>query len=89
MTKAIRIRQKAEQLRLHLLQQQALLDAQLADTGMADPIRRVTGQSSLEHAIESTTKMIRSLDRVLHEHVPPLVTTVQGLSRMKQWNASA
>ena len=89
MTKAQRVRQKAEQLRLHLLHQQAVLDTQMEDAGLADPIRRVTGQSSLEHAIESTTQMIRSLDRVLHEHTPPLVTTVQGLSRMKHWTASA
>jgi hypothetical protein len=82
MTEARRIRAKAQQLRDHLQQQQDKLDAQLAVAGISDPIRQVTGQSSLERALQSTNDMIRSLDRVLHEHAPPpIVTTVSGFSR--------
>ena len=82
MAKARQLRTKAKQLREHLLQQQAQLDAQPAATGEADPIRHVTGRSSLEQAIDSTTAMISSLDRILHEQLsPPLVTTVAGFSR--------
>ena len=82
MAKARQIRTKAKELREHLLEQQAVLDARLTVTGKADPIRSVTGRSSLEQAIESTNAMITSLDRILYEHAPtPLITTVAGFSR--------
>lgn len=82
MARARQIRAKAKELREHLLSQQATLDARLAAQGTADPIRHVTGRSSLEQAIESTNAMIQSLDRILHEHqAPPIVTTVKGFSR--------
>jgi len=90
MTEARRIRAKAQQLRDHLQKQQDKLDAQLAIEGINDPIRQVTGQSSLERAMQSTTDMIRSLDRVLHEHAPPpIITTVSGFSRVHAIRASA
>jgi len=82
MAKARQIRTKAKELREHLLEQQAGLDARLAIAGQTDPIRSITGHSSLEQAIESTNAMISSLDRILHEHAPPpLITTVAGFSR--------
>ena len=90
MTEARRIRAKAQQLRDHLQEQQDKLDAQLAISGTDDPIRRVTGQSALERAMQSTNDMIRSLDRVLHEHAPPpIITTVSGFSRVHTVRASA
>ena len=90
MTEARRIRAKAQQLRDHLQEQQDKLDAQLAISGTDDPIRRVTGQSALERAMQSTNDMIRSLDRVLHEHdSPPIITTVSGFSRVHAVRASA
>ena len=82
MAKARQMRAQAQALREHLLQQQEALDAQLAKLGNADPIRHVTGRSSLEQALESTNDMIRSLDRVLHQNAPtPIVTTVGGFCR--------
>ena len=84
MTEAKRLRAKAQHLRKHLLQQQEMLDASLAANGTDDPIRHVTGRSSLEQAIESTNEMIRSIDRILHDEVPtPIVTSVRGFSRLR------
>jgi len=48
-----------------LQETRAQSERRLAETGKADPIKSVTGQSSLDSAIASTKGMIREMDAML------------------------
>jgi hypothetical protein len=50
-----------------LLEARAACEAQLSDESRIDPIKRVTGLSSLERAIEDTKRMIEVLRRAEEE----------------------
>lgn len=59
------VRRKAEVLLQALLDAKAKTEAQLGDSRPSDPLQRVTGKTSLDNAIESTRRMIDTLDRHL------------------------
>jgi acyl-CoA reductase-like NAD-dependent aldehyde dehydrogenase len=60
-------RQQAEAMLKSLLQAHAECEAQLVSEKRTDPVRTVTGKSSLETAIETTKRMIEALDRAVEE----------------------
>jgi hypothetical protein len=65
-----RVRRTASRL-LHQLQtDRASLEARLAELGRVDPIKCVTGVSSLEKAISDIRRLMSDMDRLLEECRP-------------------
>ena len=61
-------------------------DMRKTETGQIDPMRATTGQSALDTAVAQTKEIIRSLDRVLDQQPPEVITfrtSCNGLSRLK------
>jgi len=59
-------RTRADRLLRSLLEESALLESRLADSGRLDPIRAVSGQSAMDRAIASTRSILGAMDRLLH-----------------------
>ncbi|VAX41855.1 hypothetical protein MNBD_PLANCTO03-448 [hydrothermal vent metagenome] len=60
-------RAQAEVLLAGLREASAASEQRLAEASRTDPLKQVTGRSSLENAIEATRHMIETLDRNLAE----------------------
>lgn len=56
-------RRQAEHLLRGLVEAKALSERRQADLRQTDPLKQVTGCSSIENAIKSTRRMIETLDR--------------------------
>jgi len=65
MTEARRSREQAQALLRSLETAKAECDACLSESDRTDAMQSVRGESSLDHAIESTRRMIRDLDRAI------------------------
>jgi hypothetical protein len=50
-----------------LMEERSLAERRLSDRRQADPLKHVTGRSSLDNAIEATRRMIDTLDRSIAE----------------------
>lgn len=62
-----REREKAESLLRELLEAKVRSEQHLAELRQPDPVKQVTGKSSIEAAIASTRRMIDTLGRQLDE----------------------
>lgn len=58
------VRRKAEAVLASLMAAKAECDKQLADLRRTDPMKQVTGKSSLEEAIASTKRLLADLDKL-------------------------
>lgn len=58
-------RDKAKALLEGLVQAKAVTERELADQQRQDLLKKVTGRSAIDNAIESTRRMIETLDRTL------------------------
>ena len=61
-------------------------DMRKTKSGQIDPMRAATGQSALDVAVAQTKEIIQSLDRVLDQEPPEVITfktSCNGLSRLK------
>jgi len=59
-------RDKASQLLQGLLEAKATTERELAQQHRPDLLKKVTGSSAIDNAIESTRRMIETLDRTMH-----------------------
>lgn len=64
-TEVVAARTRAQTLLAHLQSARSACESHLAEQNRPDPIRLVTGQSSLDRAILDTQRMIDTIDRVL------------------------
>jgi len=55
--------------------EQELLEERLASTGRRDPVKLVTGQTSLERACAETEELIRVMDELLSETAEHLLAS--------------
>ena len=56
-------RRQAESLLRGLIEAKVVSERRLADMRQTDPLKQVTGSSSIDNAIQSTRRMIEVLDR--------------------------
>jgi hypothetical protein len=61
------VRDKAEALLRGLMEAKDASERHLASIREFDPMKRLTGHSSMDNAIHSTRRMIDSLDRALNQ----------------------
>lgn len=69
MVASLEARRRAAQVLRTLLEESALLESRLADSGRLDPIRAVSGRSAMDRAIDSTRSMIGSVERLLRRQM--------------------
>lgn len=60
-------RRRAEELLQGLIAAKSQTEAYLTEIGREDPVKRLTGKSSIENAIASTRRMIETLDRAVDQ----------------------
>ena len=63
----VRGRNEADRLLERLVRDRRLSEQRLAAAGKQDPLKRLTGTSSLDRAIESTRTLLRSVDELVEE----------------------
>lgn len=73
-----KVREQAGRILNELLADSEQLQSRLAEFGRVDPIKSVTGTSSLEKAITSTRELIQDMDRLAAEFECELDETVSG-----------
>lgn len=61
------VREKAQALLQGLIEAKSSSEKHLDEIRQLDPLKRLTGQSSMDNAISSTRRMIESLDRALEQ----------------------
>lgn len=61
------VREKAQVLLRGLIEARSASERHLSEIRQLDPLKRLTGHSSMDNAIVSTRKMIDSLDRALDQ----------------------
>jgi hypothetical protein len=69
-----------------LIEDREAEDMRKNETGQIDPMRATTGRSALDVAVAQTQEIIHSLDRVLDQEPPEVITfrtSCNGLSRLK------
>ncbi len=66
-TEVVAARARADSLLRQLIDARQTCEAHLAEQNRPDPIRLVTGQSSLDRAISDTQRMISTIDRALND----------------------
>ncbi|MDX2148758.1 MAG: hypothetical protein SFZ23_14690 [Planctomycetota bacterium] len=62
-----RERDKAEALLRELIEAKARSEQHLIETRQVDPVKKLTGRSSIDNAIASTKRMIETLNRHMDE----------------------
>ncbi|GMV26667.1 MAG: hypothetical protein AMXMBFR58_26980 [Phycisphaerae bacterium] len=60
-------RRKAEDLLRGLLEAKSQTESFLAEGGREDPVKSLTGRSAIDNAINSTKRMIDTLDRAIEQ----------------------
>ena len=63
----MRARDQADVLLQRLLRDRRQSEARFAEAGKHDPLKNLTGSSSLDRAIDATREMIRHMDDLLRE----------------------
>jgi hypothetical protein len=66
-TETIQVRNDARDLLGRLLIERDRMELRMAEAGRHDPLKSITGRSSLDNAIESTRQMIRHMEDLLAE----------------------
>ncbi len=61
------VREKAQALLKGLMEAKSASEQHLSEIRQLDPLKRLTGHSSMDNAISSTQRMIDSLDRALDQ----------------------
>lgn len=61
------VRDKAQALLRGLVEARATSERHLGANASSDPLKKVTGKSSMENAIASTKRLVDSLDRTLEQ----------------------
>jgi len=67
LTRTARARQEAVRLLEGLIEERSLAERRMGELRQIDPLKRVTGHSSLDNAIDATRRMIDTLDRSVAE----------------------
>ena len=81
----LRMRHQAEALLNRLMKNRTRTEQYHTEQGTTDPIRSVTGHSSIDNAIDHTREILRNLDRVLQsEPNNKFETDCAGLSRLRE-----
>ena len=67
MTETKLIRQQASNLLLRLIDSRSTIEQRITDSGRRDPVKSITGRSSIDEAISSTRKLLSHMDTLLLE----------------------
>ena len=86
---AVEARDKANRLLRRLLADRQASEQRFAEAGKCDPIKYMTGISSLDRAIDSTRAMIEHIDDLLSELQIAVPTTSHGARHILNGIATA